>query len=169
MSALALSHYDYADWNCEDFRRHPQVEIVSKPWASSVQSSGGYYSIPVEVNPKSGLSSWLDSILFTSEESHCPLTTPEVPNALTAIRSAFSMNMIQLAEVLRVSRQAIYDWMDGKPVKVENRQRIAAIHDFVQRWNDIYPKSMGRIVAEEIGGPSLLALLSADVFEELRC
>ena len=168
MTAIAMNYADHPYWerSITEFQLRPRVEIVSKPWGNSVISSGGYYSSPFEVSPESGVTRWLDDILSLPDESQCPLTTPEVPAALAEIRDAFSLNVVQLAQIFGVSRQAIYDWREEKPVKTENRQRIATIRSMARLWTNIYPKPVGRVVAEEIDGMSLLTLLSADQADE---
>lgn len=168
MTAIAMNYAELPNWECSftEFPARPRVEIVSRPWGSSSISSGGYYSAPFEVSGESGVTRWLDDILWLSDESPCSLTTPEVPAALAEIRDAFSLSVVQLAQIFGVSRQAIYDWREGKPVKTENRQRIAAIRALAHQWMQTYPKPIGRVVAEEIDGTSLLALLSADQVDE---
>jgi hypothetical protein len=44
---------------------------------------------------------------------------------LEHIRSVLSPTVTQMAELLRVSRQAIYDWQAGKPIAGENTLRLA--------------------------------------------
>lgn len=164
MTAIALSYCappSSGPWE-EGFLNRPRVEIVANPWTNSAISSGAFYSASFEVSPETGVTRWLGDLLSASEETLCPLTTPEVPAALAAIREAFSLNVAQMAQIFGVSRQAVYDWREGKPVKLENRQRIATIRALAHRWNDLHPKPVGRIVAEQIDGVSLLSLLSAE-------
>ncbi len=168
MTAIALNYcyHPSLDQSFHDWAGQSRTEIVSKPWATSTPSSGSYYPAPLEVSAESGVTRWFADILSLQDEGHCPLTTPEVPAALAEIREAFSLNVVQLAQVFGVSRQAVYDWREGKPVKVENRQRIADIQNLAHRWNELYPKPMGRVVAEEIDGSSSLSLMSAERIDE---
>ncbi len=167
MIALAPDCYDFPDTLRNPYLRvPPAIEIPGEPWDSLCTSSGSYQLVKVRPTQTGGLSAWLEHIIFATEEATCPITTPEVPTALVEIRDSFSFTTVQLAQVLGVSRQAIYDWTDGKPVKVENRKRIAAIRDSARQWRDTYPKSMGRIVAEEIEGPSLFTLLCSGELDE---
>jgi predicted transcriptional regulator len=44
---------------------------------------------------------------------------------LEHIRSILNPTVTDMAELLRVSRQAIYDWQAGKPIATENALRLA--------------------------------------------
>lgn len=166
MSATALKYYIPANpyWNSYTDAIGVE-EHLDSPWNSLTEASGSSQLITGQVSAESGVNSWLEKILHASEENTCSLTTPEVPNALVEIREAFSINTVQLAQVLRVSRQAIYDWNDGKPVKVENRQRISRIRELARQWHENYSMQMGRISSEEISGQSLIGELSADYID----
>lgn len=168
MIATALNYCQPPAWEQwdEEVAGRPRIEIVEKAWANSAQSSGGFYSAPFEVSPETGVTRWLEDLLFAPHANICSLSTPEVPAALAEIREAFTLNVVQTAQVFGVTRQAIYDWREGNPVKEENRQRIAAIRALAHRWNDLHPKPVGRAVAEEIDGVSLLSLLAADPINE---
>lgn len=151
MTAIALSYYDL-----------PHDDSLERPWAFFAPSSGSCQQIPVRVNRQSGLTVWLDRIIQAPEEHAHSLTSPEVPAALAEIRDAFSLSTVQLAQSIRVTRQAVYDWNRGKPVKPEHRDRIAAIQELVRQWRDMYPETMGGIVSETLNGKSLLSLLASE-------
>lgn len=164
MNTLALDHYQLPD-----LQSGPAYHFVTEsraleiPWGTSRSSSGSIRVVPNWINPKSGVTFWLESVLGISERpAATEVTTPDVPGALTEIRDAFSLTTVQLAEVLGVSRQAIYDWTGGKTVKPENRQRIGQILEFVEKWRELHPAPMGPVVAEVLDGASLLDLLRAD-------
>ena len=55
-------------------------------------------------------------------------TVPEVPQALAEIRSIFSLNTAEMAEIFKVSRQTIYDWIAGGKINPGSRQRIAEVY-----------------------------------------
>jgi transcriptional regulator with XRE-family HTH domain len=44
---------------------------------------------------------------------------------LTHIRTVLKPAVIDIAHALGVSRQAVYDWQNGKPISVENADRLA--------------------------------------------
>lgn len=151
MSAIALSYHDL-----------PHDDLLERPWAFFAPSSGSCQHIPVRVNRQSGLTVWLDRIIQAPEENPHTLTSPEVPAALAEIRDAFSLSTVQLAQAIRVTRQAVYDWNRGKPVKPEHRDRIAAIQELVRQWRAIHSTAMGGIVAETLNGTSLFSLLASE-------
>jgi transcriptional regulator with XRE-family HTH domain len=50
-----------------------------------------------------------------------------VTEKLARIREVLGPTMIDLAALLRVSRQAVYDWQVGKKITVENLQRVEGL------------------------------------------
>lgn len=50
-----------------------------------------------------------------------------VTEKLTRIREVLGPTMTDLATLLRVSRQAVYDWQEGKQITAENIQRIEGL------------------------------------------
>lgn len=167
MSTLALDQY-----RLPDLQNGPAYHLVAEasarelPWGALGSSSGSVRAVPHRINPKSGLTYWLESVLGISERpTAVELTTPDVPGALAEIRDAFSLSTVQLAEVLGVSRQAVYDWSAGKTVKPENRRRIGQILEIVETWRELHPGPMGPVVAEAIDGSSLFDLLCAEALD----
>ena len=109
-----------------------------------------------------------------------PETAPEesAPAAQTlaervsAIKAAFGLTISQLAQVLHVQRQTIYDWMDeDRPPQVQGqkRERLAAIQRWAIQWNALCSWPAGKGVASyAVEGNTLLDLLAADVLDEAR-
>ncbi|MCB1207183.1 MAG: helix-turn-helix transcriptional regulator [Verrucomicrobiae bacterium] len=167
MNTLALDQYHLPDLqNGPAYHFVAESRALEVPWGPFRSSSGAIRVVPHWINPASGLTYWLESVLGTSERPTAfELTTPDVPGALVEIRDAFSLSTVQLAEVLGVSRQAIYDWSSGRTVKLENRQRIGQILEFVGTWMELHPGPMGPVVAEAVDGSSLFDLLCADALD----
>jgi len=163
MNTLALSRYQLPEiGSYSPSRRLRASDSAPAPWRTFGSSSGAIREVSNWVSPTSGVSYWLESILGLAKKEVTPeLTTPEVPAALSEIRDAFSLSTIQLAEALHVSRQSIYDWIGGKTVKPENRQRIASILVFAADWRKLHPEPMGTISSETVEGVSLVELLRA--------
>lgn len=91
---------------------------------------------------------------------------------VSAIKAAFGMTISQLAQVLQVQRQTIYDWMDeDNPPQVQGKkgERLAAIQRLAVQWNQFcqWPAGKG-MTAYAMGGDTLLDLLSVDVLDEVR-
>jgi DNA-binding transcriptional regulator YiaG len=87
------------------------------------------------------------------------------------VMAALNLNKTQLADVLRVSRPTLYDWLDGKEPNTANAQRLTRLVQLlvdagITASNSISP----RFVRESLdnGEPSLLDLLKADTLDEVR-
>ena len=82
------------------------------------------------------------------------------------------MTISQLAQVLQVQRQTIYDWMDeDNPPQVQGKkgERLAAIQRLAVQWNKLCQWPAGKGIATyTVDGDTLLDLLSADVLDEAR-
>lgn len=91
---------------------------------------------------------------------------------VSAIKAAFGLTISQLAQVLHVQRQTIYDWLDeDRPPQVQGhkRERLAAIQRWAIQWNALSPWPTGKRVASyAVEGNTLLDLLAADVLDEAR-
>lgn len=52
---------------------------------------------------------------------------PTVVENISRIRAVLSPTVTDLASILKVSRQAIYDWQAGKPIAAENAARLSEL------------------------------------------
>jgi DNA-binding transcriptional regulator YiaG len=106
----------------------------------------------------------------TPEES--ALAAQSLAERVSAIKAAFGLTISQLAQVLHVQRQTIYDWLDeDHPPQVQGhkRERLAAIQRWAIQWNARCPWPAGKGVASyAVEGNTLLDLLAADVLDEAR-
>ena len=91
---------------------------------------------------------------------------------ISEIKSAFGLTISQLAQVLRVQRQTIYDWIDEDhppQVQGQNRERLAAIQRLAIQWNALCPWPAGKGVTRyAVDGQTLLDLLSAEALDQAR-
>ncbi len=91
---------------------------------------------------------------------------------VSAIKAAFGLTISQLAKVLRVERQTVYDWMDEenpRPPQTQNRERLAAIQRLAVQWNRLCQWPAGKGIATyTVDSDTLLDLLSADALDEAR-
>jgi len=83
--------------------------------------------------------------------------------------AALALNKSQLAEVLRVSRPTIYEWLDGKEPNPANAERLAtllrALLDVgVTSETPLHPRFVRQALAE--GTPSLFDFLRRDELDE---
>lgn len=88
-----------------------------------------------------------------------------------AVMAALNLNKTQLAEVIRVSRPTLYDWLDGKEPNAANAQRLTALVQLLANAGVTAADSISpRFVREAFndGEPSLLDLLKSDTLDETR-
>lgn len=106
-----------------------------------------------------------------------PDTTPapaaqSLAERVSAIKAAFGLTISQLAQVLQVQRQTIYDWMDeDNPPQVQGKkgERLTAMQRLAVQWNRLCQWPAGKGMATyTVEGDTLLDLLSADVLDEAR-
>ncbi|MHB1236071.1 MAG: helix-turn-helix domain-containing protein [Gallionella sp.] len=86
-----------------------------------------------------------------------------VPERLVAIKAALGLNMSQLASVLKVSRQTVYNWEDGGEMQDENRARMVLLEELAELWKSLCNWTAQKYLNAPIGktGATLLTLLSA--------
>jgi transcriptional regulator with XRE-family HTH domain len=101
------------------------------------------------------------------------LTPAESPiiDQLRELQAALSVNRSQLADVLRVTRPTLYDWLAGKEPNDLNASRIDAVLRILARAGISGTSPLNaRFVrrSPEPGSPSLLTLLLDDALDEPR-
>ncbi|MBK8412779.1 MAG: hypothetical protein IPL19_32990 [Sandaracinaceae bacterium] len=85
--------------------------------------------------------------------------------------AALSLNKSLLAEVLRVSRPTLYDWLGGKEPNAANTQRLILLARLVADAGVTAAHALSpRFMRESLkdGEPSLLELLKADTLDEVH-
>jgi len=82
----------------------------------------------------------------------------------------FSLNATQTADVLRVSREAVYKWRRGGAMRQQTRSRLNQLYEFSQFYQAIDPRPIGPALTWIDGsdGESLLDLLSAEKLDPSR-
>lgn len=88
-----------------------------------------------------------------------PLSTSDM---LGVIRTSFSLNISELARVLRVERPTVYAWLkDENEPQRSNRERIVAVWRLAQRWREAVQQPLRELKKiPVIDGDSILELLS---------
>ena len=92
-----------------------------------------------------------------------------VSEKLARIRANLSLNVSELARVLKVKRPTIYAWMrdDAAILRSENRLRIDRLHSLARRWEARSKLPIEGLVREtNEAGESLVSLLEANRFED---
>lgn len=87
---------------------------------------------------------------------------PGTSEMLASIRTAFSLNVTQLAHALRVERPTIYSWIreDVAP-REDNLRRLAAVWELAELWMRVAARPIGTLLHHPpvIDGKSILDLL----------
>ena len=90
--------------------------------------------------------------------------------SLAEIQSAFGLPVQALADVLHISRPALYKWLDAtrdSNMRAENRQRLAAVHRLAMEWRARSHAPLGKVAYETLlSGRSLLDILKDEVIQE---
>lgn len=73
--------------------------------------------------------------------------------ALAEIRSALSLQIKELAEILGVQRPTIYSWLDGKQKpQAANQKRLVMLLQIARFWTNQSSRPVGKAVRQEING-----------------
>lgn len=84
--------------------------------------------------------------------------------------AALSLNKSQLAEVLRVSRPTLYDWLEGKEPNASNAERLTTLLGAlaevgITSFTPLHPRFVRQPLTE--GAPALIDVLRADTLDEV--
>jgi predicted transcriptional regulator len=82
--------------------------------------------------------------------------------------AALSLNKSQLADVLRVSRPTVYDWLEGKEPNVSNAERLTTLLCVLKEVgitsaSPLHPRFVRQPLAEEAS--ALIDILCGDVLD----
>jgi DNA-binding transcriptional regulator YiaG len=83
---------------------------------------------------------------------------------VSAIRSSLSLNITEVARVVRVERPTIYEWIgDRSNPHPDNRERLSRVFVISQEWKKLSPLPVDSYVRQsDITGKSLIDLLSEE-------
>ncbi len=95
------------------------------------------------------------------------------PSLLTArekiagIKHYLSLNVTELAMVLKVARPTVYAWASTPAVpSARHRERLDAIYEIARYWRTLSNSSMGSLVREPLaGGMTVVDLLSREALD----
>jgi len=96
-----------------------------------------------------------------------PLTAT-TPDAIARIRSSLSLQIKELAEVLKTTRPTVYAWINGTSLpQPQNLARIRQVARLAAEWDAICNYPIGRAIRENYSnGRSVLDLLREDHIPE---
>lgn len=87
------------------------------------------------------------AVIFTFEQTSPRSESKTTSDLLLDIKSAFGLGIKQLAEILLVTRQIVYRWLDTEtPIELQarNRERLTAMHALAQTWLRLSGKPLGK-------------------------
>lgn len=170
------------DWSPLSSRRKPWMRCylwLTSQGLSLIVGSGGSAGCLFDEDP-----AW-DSITTTAMPKDLlrALGKPEVATAaakatasavlstadlVAAIKATLGMKVIDLAAIAKVSRQTLYDWIDGGPISPKNSERLFALRRICVVWRALAQKPLGPLAhAKTEDGTSLFDLLQRDELNEL--
>lgn len=80
---------------------------------------------------------------------------------LASIRSDLSLNVSELAQVLRVQRPTVYAWMSGGKLRRQHTERLLDVHELAREWRARHNLPLGDSVREPgLQGKTIVDLLS---------
>ena len=122
--------------------------------------------IRIESGTGSAAQLQLDNLNISQELSRSNILT--ISDKLLEIRKALSVNMTELAKILRVERPTLYAWFkdEASPISA-NYNRVSQVHKLAKQWMSMShrpPESMKR--EPLLSGKSLLDILAEDTINE---
>jgi len=97
-------------------------------------------------------------ISLPSGETAEEFSPPTIAEKLDEIRDAFGLSMAALADVLKVSRASVYNWLENEPRGTNVVQRIETLYNVAQGWKgkNPYHYAPGKLMKQKLGdGPSM--------------
>lgn len=89
---------------------------------------------------------------------------------LATIQAGLGLSILDLANVLKISRQGLYKWLDGSSdakLQDANRKRLAAVERIAKQWCDESTTPLSVVAKETLAnGNTVFAMMSADDIEE---
>lgn len=102
----------------------PRVEAPIGPLGFEV-GTGGYVTF-VYVRTRGNMGYPIAGYEWSGRVEEA-IVAPTVVENISRIRTLLSPTVTDLASILKVSRQAIYDWQAGKSISVENAERLSEL------------------------------------------
>ncbi len=94
----------------------------------------------------------------------------DVQEKLAGIRRYLSMNVTDIAKVLRVARPTVYSWFrDESSLRGSHLRRVEAVYKVARQWRRMSSQPVGEFLSQPlVSGESLLDLLSAKALDEVE-
>lgn len=89
---------------------------------------------------------------------------------LVAIQAALGLSTLDTAQVLGVTRQALYKWLDAKKdvtLQEASRERLACIERLAKHWRERSASPLSALAKQPLPtGQTIIQMMSADVVNE---
>lgn len=154
--ALSNTRYDFSTTI-----NTPSVYFIQNlPFVILVGTGGNLTTDIVQVEEGTG-----------SEELIYKVNAPEYSNTkltinvdeINAIKSYLGLNNSEIAKILQVQRQTIYDWLHGSMPRSSNLERLYQLCEIADYWHSINAQSVNRYLHKPVvNDQSLFRLLLAD-------
>lgn len=138
--------------------------VVNPPALRYSPGSGGMVS-PAMVKPDTtGRGSWqqrFEAPAPTKAATNLAIASPA--DKIAAVRAALSLNIKELAGILRVQRPTVYSWIDGEAEpQTENVRRLNSLFELARSWSGLTEQPLGEDVRRPhfSGGRSFAELLA---------
>jgi hypothetical protein len=148
----------------------PQNSAMAVLLAGMFAGTGGALTLTPAVRP-------LDSTAFVRIQTPPPpaavlaetIANKPPVTQLSSIRRYFSLNVTELARVLRVERPTVYAWLSSKTEPHQaNMDRIGQVYQLARKWRQLSALPIGSFMHAPIeGSKSLLDALSQGQIDEL--
>lgn len=107
--------------------------------------------------------------LFLPDVAAKPAVTHSAQEMITFIRASLGISIAELAVFLKISRPAIYNWMDGQVPRRDSLRRIDHLYRLADFWNQACSWPIGKYIQQPVdGGKSLADLLATEVVDDQR-
>jgi len=89
---------------------------------------------------------------------------------ITLIRSALSLRVTELAEVMNVQRPTIYGWLEGNfSPQPDKKARISVLFEIAKKWRSLNTAPLGKLLRESMfEGKSILDLLKDERLDKRK-
>jgi hypothetical protein len=126
--------------------------LVGTGGTADYLSASDPWGIPTSASPDRGLAGL--------GERAVPAVALDGAELVAEIKATLGVSVTDLAAIVRVSRQSIYDWIGGGQVSEANDARLRALHQVCQDWQSRVERPVGRLLRTKTAdGPSLFDLL----------
>lgn len=109
---------------------------------------------------------------ITRVENSLPSWTESVTvrEQIAGIKGAFGISVTDLGDILKITRQTVYDWMrEERQIQSENNERLNTVHFIAKQWNAMSSLPAKKVLRQNLeDGKSILDLLKEDDIQTER-